>query len=667
MKRRRFDAAFLLFTATLLALALTIQRIPVGKAGEITDVTTPEPGLIRVLGGETVNLEFGANISDATQLMVIIDVNFSDIGFTYEGFEATMNETDVSDQFDVSLKAGRVTINCESLSPANGSIHITMIFMAGAEEGNYTFEWRSFYTAYQEPPNMPTIRDERGTTQVEVTVLKVVIDDGFVSDDRCDVGSTQTFGFHASWPNGTDVTEGVIDVTASFDDGQRIETYSLELNSSGWAVGSIGSDNVTCVDFSVSSVNCSGITLYEQEVVNLQIIWDMVDIYEGGVTPSPAIVGRNCTLWFKARYSYDHREFNYSTGMLYVNGSACIWSITRDRWEFNVSSTTTGNSTYQISDITDTEYGLTGFRDLVSPILVVFTKPTSISIGSAIIPPGASVEIPVNLSQVSKIAGVGFDLYWNTTVIDVDEIRLSEFLSPSVNSLTVHINEAEGKATVALVNTEDPNYLTWEEERTILIVRVTATGPPCSFSPLDLENVEVTDAETWNPIPVPYVEDGNITLLCRGRIEGYVRYHYNGAPMEGAFVELWRGDEKIGIAVTDENGWYELPNLDAGTYMLIAGHERIRINTQYMTFWNSSVTINVTAGETVVVNFTLLIRGDLNDNGRVDIGDVAKIANMYVGNVPEEVTITDFNGNGRLDIGDVAKLANFYVGNVEEV
>ena len=108
---------FLLFTVTLLALALTIQRIPVGKAGEITDVTTPEPGPITMPAGETVNLEFGANISDATQLTVIIDVNFSDIGFTYEGFEATMNGTDVTDQFDVSLEAGRVTINCESLSP----------------------------------------------------------------------------------------------------------------------------------------------------------------------------------------------------------------------------------------------------------------------------------------------------------------------------------------------------------------------------------------------------------------------------------------------------------------------------------------------------------------------------------------------------------------------
>jgi len=45
---------------------------------------------------------------------------------------------------------------------------------------------------------------------VSIYVLRVVIDDGFVSDDRCDVGSTQTFGFHASWPNGTDVTEGLL-------------------------------------------------------------------------------------------------------------------------------------------------------------------------------------------------------------------------------------------------------------------------------------------------------------------------------------------------------------------------------------------------------------------------------------------------------------------------
>jgi len=30
---------------------------------------------------------------------------------------------------------------------------------------------------------------------------KIIIDKSFVSDDRCDVGSTQTIGFHAKWAN----------------------------------------------------------------------------------------------------------------------------------------------------------------------------------------------------------------------------------------------------------------------------------------------------------------------------------------------------------------------------------------------------------------------------------------------------------------------------------
>ena len=40
---------------------------------------------------------------------------------------------------------------------------------------------------------------------------KIIIDKSFVSDDRCDVGSTQTIGFHAKWSNNySDVANGVL-------------------------------------------------------------------------------------------------------------------------------------------------------------------------------------------------------------------------------------------------------------------------------------------------------------------------------------------------------------------------------------------------------------------------------------------------------------------------
>ena len=63
---------------------------------------------------------------------------------------------------------------------------------------------------------------------------------------------------------------------------------------------------------------------------------------------------------------------------------------------------------------------------------------------------------------------------------------------------------------------------------------------------------------------------------------------------------------------------------------------------------------------------TVGIKGDFNNNGRVDIGDVAKVAFMVAGKVPEDLN-ADFNGNGRVDIGDAAKIAFYLAGKVSEL
>jgi len=63
---------------------------------------------------------------------------------------------------------------------------------------------------------------------------------------------------------------------------------------------------------------------------------------------------------------------------------------------------------------------------------------------------------------------------------------------------------------------------------------------------------------------------------------------------------------------------------------------------------------------------TIGIKGDLNNNGYVDIGDVAKVAFMVAGKVPEELSV-DFNANGYVDIGDAAKIAFYLAGKVSEL
>ncbi|WP_255333392.1 lectin like domain-containing protein [Methanocalculus taiwanensis] len=57
------------------------------------------------------------------------------------------------------------------------------------------------------------------------------------------------------------------------------------------------------------------------------------------------------------------------------------------------------------------------------------------------------------------------------------------------------------------------------------------------------------------------------------------------------------------------------------------------------------------------------LRCDFNQNNRIDIGDVAKVAWMAAGLVDEDLE-ADFNNNGEVDSADAARIAYYYVGKI---
>lgn len=61
---------------------------------------------------------------------------------------------------------------------------------------------------------------------------------------------------------------------------------------------------------------------------------------------------------------------------------------------------------------------------------------------------------------------------------------------------------------------------------------------------------------------------------------------------------------------------------------------------------------------------TVGIKGDFNNNSRVDFGDIAKVAFIVAGKVSKDPR-ADFNGNERVDIEDAAKIAFYLAGKGE--
>ena len=60
------------------------------------------------------------------------------------------------------------------------------------------------------------------------------------------------------------------------------------------------------------------------------------------------------------------------------------------------------------------------------------------------------------------------------------------------------------------------------------------------------------------------------------------------------------------------------------------------------------------------------IKGDFNGNGRIDIGDIARVAYMIIGKIPKDPR-ADFNNNGRVDIGDLTKIAYYLLGKIDKL
>ncbi len=188
------------------------------------------------------------------------------------------------------------------------------------------------------------------TTPVSVFEIDQII----LSDNRCDVGAPQTISFHARWLNGSDVNGGIV----------YINSTEYVTNSTGWA-------NLTVV---YDTVGKRVWTIAESE--RLSIIWDRVKIVDGGVSQAETNVTETGTVWFKAVYEYDSAVFDGTTGTLYVNGSAMIWSTSKERWEHIYTFATSGKRTFKVSGIDDSQYNLTVVNDAVGAQSITW-KPAS--------------------------------------------------------------------------------------------------------------------------------------------------------------------------------------------------------------------------------------------------------------------------------------------------
>lgn len=186
----------------------------------------------------------------------------------------------------------------------------------------------------------------------------VLIDQSFVTDERADVGSIQTVGFHAKWiKNGSDVVQGSIYVNGT----------EYVTNNTGWISFTVTSFLIGKQEWTVTSINCSGVTAYLQTALNPTIIWDRIKIIKGGIKKESAMQGETITIWFEALYEYDNKLFDDKNGILYINGTQMTWLPTNNRWEYHHTLATPGTKTFTVSGVLDNSHGLSRINDFAGP------------------------------------------------------------------------------------------------------------------------------------------------------------------------------------------------------------------------------------------------------------------------------------------------------------
>ena len=179
------------------------------------------------------------------------------------------------------------------------------------------------------------------------TPTHVVIDDAFVTDARTSVSDQEHIGFHAKWSHdSSDVTDGILYVNGT----------SHLVNGTGWISFPVKYDTVGKRKWAVTGANCSGITIYEQVIINPEIIWDKVQITLS-IADDHISVGDSANVVKIATYQYDGTMF---TGTLTLNDT--------------VTKNSVGRYGYTVASISDSTYGITKFES--NSVYCIFDKVT---------------------------------------------------------------------------------------------------------------------------------------------------------------------------------------------------------------------------------------------------------------------------------------------------
>ena len=301
---------------------------------------------------------------------------------------------------------------------------------------------------------------------------------------------------------------------------------------------------------------------------------------------------------------------------------------------------------------------------LAITVFMIFAPAASaelVYINDAIIPHGDSITVPI-LIDVTDPDGLGaatITLYYDSNVVEITAVSDWVFDNASSNiqnssgyTRIVAYQESingVGPGTIQFANVTLHSIGALGESSVLGLDVITLKNNSGQPVPYTVSNGTFTTTEAMAPDTTPPSSITNLNYITESTWINWTWIDPND--LDFSHVEIYlNGTFQINVSKGIQ--YYTATNLTPDT--------SYTLNTRTV-----DIVGNVNA---TWVNLTISteVKGDFNNNGNVDIGDVAKVAYMLVDKVADDIG-ADFNGNGRVDIGDAAKIAYYLVGKVPEL
>ena len=320
--------------------------------------------------------------------------------------------------------------------------------------------------------------------------------------------------------------------------------------------------------------------------------------------------------------------------------------------------------------------------------------PTTIIAPSGSVMQGETVTLPLSIANLTNADVIVFNLGFNSSLISIEDVQLIDVFCSDVVLPSWDVIFPDNSTGVLIVTVMGEDQVTHQPKpidcegggggwiTNITLAPVDSWAPSLTHHSTTEESVELSfinlSSDALRDVPITMVAYHGADWFGHGHIDVQIPFDIksNGhidiiappIPVTNFTSNITRGSPPLIVQFNDTS----TTSRPSTTWLWSFGDEsdstiRNPVHT-YLMPGIFPVSLNTTnaAGSNLTIKtgyITVFPKGDFNNNWRVDIGDVTRVAYMAV-NLTDWDPAADFNGDAKVDIGDASKIAWYYVGKV---